>query len=123
MLEAAREQGKGSEFCAPGAHVTCPGSTRRCAGNQCCPPIPESGGHTFPCPSAFEVFHGCGNGTKVEDCIAPEPTFVPTPTPTPAPTPTPTPDPPHICSAPGHPCKNIAQCCDKGFCLSGVCVR
>merc|ERR1719335_1566469 len=35
-------------------HVACPHSTdgTMCAGNQCCPRAPETGGKTYPCPSA-----------------------------------------------------------------------
>merc|ERR1719149_443924 len=55
--------------CAPGASVPCPGSGNMCAGDQCCPATPGSGG-TIPCPSASPSFASCQNNTKVFSCLA-----------------------------------------------------
>jgi len=48
----------------------CPGSDTRCYGEECCPPVAESGGLTFPCPSAPPgwALGRCQNVTKVLDC-------------------------------------------------------
>jgi len=54
--------------CEEGDHVPCPGSGNMCAGNQCCPRTAESGGKTFPCPSAADSFAGCENNTKLGTC-------------------------------------------------------
>jgi len=42
------------------AGSTCPGSHSTCAGDECCPGIPETGNTTFPCPSAHPTFSKCG---------------------------------------------------------------
>merc|ERR1719401_53786 len=48
-----------SDFCSANASVTCPGSSNSCAGGQCCPGYPATGGKTFPCPSASNSFSDC----------------------------------------------------------------
>jgi hypothetical protein len=58
------------QHCDLADHVLCPGSGISCQGNECCPGIPESGGATFPCPSADSDYDGCTRDTKVEDCRA-----------------------------------------------------
>ncbi|CAK0845713.1 unnamed protein product [Prorocentrum cordatum] len=57
--------------CAVGATVQCPGSTSKCAGDQCCAGFASAPGATFPCPSASRGFSGCVNNTKVADCLPP----------------------------------------------------
>jgi len=42
-----------------GAHVKCPYSGAGCAGNQCCPGAAQTGGKTFPCPSADPNWNHC----------------------------------------------------------------
>jgi len=42
-----------------GAHVNCPYTGNGCAGNQCCPGAAQTGGKTFPCPSADADWNGC----------------------------------------------------------------
>jgi len=42
-----------------GAHVKCPYSGAGCAGNQCCPKAAQTGGKTFPCPSADPNWNKC----------------------------------------------------------------
>lgn len=50
------------------AHVKCTYSDTMCAGNQCCPRAPETGGKTYPCPSADAGWNGCENAhEKVPD--------------------------------------------------------
>jgi len=56
--------------CKVGAEVQCPGSGNACAGDQCCPGYANSGGATFPCPSASSGFSGCVNNTKVTNCLS-----------------------------------------------------
>jgi len=55
--------------CTTGDSVQCPGSDAYCAGNQCCPGIPQSNSLPFPCPSADVDFVGCPSQAKVEDCV------------------------------------------------------
>jgi hypothetical protein len=57
--------------CDVGGQATCPVTGNACAGNQCCPGVPESSGKTFPCPSAEDSFDGCESDEKVESCIKP----------------------------------------------------
>mmetsp|Transcript_15584 Transcript_15584/g.33065 ORF Transcript_15584/g.33065 Transcript_15584/m.33065 type:complete len:884 (+) Transcript_15584:87-2738(+) len=38
------------------AEGMCPFSNTACAGNQCCPGAPESGGKTYPCPTASKDY-------------------------------------------------------------------
>merc|ERR1719401_2658666 len=40
-------------------HVMCPYSAVMCAGNQCCPRANQTGGKTYPCPTATEGWNGC----------------------------------------------------------------
>jgi len=62
---------------APNApSVLCPFSDTYCAGDQCCPSAPGSGGLTYPCPSSDPSFAGCENNTRAS---------LPAPAPTPAP--------------------------------------
>ncbi|CAK0802092.1 unnamed protein product [Prorocentrum cordatum] len=57
--------------CYAGQSTQCPGSSDQCAGNQCCPGIPWSGGKTFPCPSATSVeASNCASSQKAWYCAA-----------------------------------------------------
>lgn len=60
------------QVCAVGDHVKCPGSNDMCSRDQCCPRIADTGGKTFPCPSAPADFDGCEHPSKVENCIPSE---------------------------------------------------
>ncbi|CAK0837974.1 unnamed protein product [Prorocentrum cordatum] len=68
-LAVGEEEGPPPAGCKEGDHVPCPGSGNMCAGNQCCPRTAESGGKTFPCPSAADSFAGCENNTKLGTCL------------------------------------------------------
>ncbi|CAK0837973.1 unnamed protein product [Prorocentrum cordatum] len=67
-LMVGEEEGPPPAGCKEGDHVPCPGSGNMCAGSQCCPGTAESGGKTFPCPSAADSFAGCENNTKLGTC-------------------------------------------------------
>ncbi|CAE8735093.1 unnamed protein product [Polarella glacialis] len=56
--------------CELGDHVRCAYSGTMCAGDQCCPGTLETGGKTYPCPSASEAYTGCEVEEKPASCFA-----------------------------------------------------
>lgn len=57
--------------CVADQEVFCPVSGQLCKGDTCCPGVKETGGLSFPCPSAYGTWCGCGNRTKLQDCTTP----------------------------------------------------
>merc|ERR1719188_2754529 len=56
--------------CAVGDHVKCPYSDNYCSGDQCCPGANETGGKTYPCPSASASYNQCQVASKPVSSVA-----------------------------------------------------